>query len=405
MAVKPDLNSVPAIEGGMPARDSFLPFSVPYIGNEEKAEVIAALESGWITTGPRTKEFEEELAKYLNASHVVALNSCTGGLHLALVAAGVGAGDEVITSPLSFVSTANVILHVGAKPVFADIRSDTYNISVDSIAAKITKRTKAIIPVHYGGQPCDMDEISELAERGSLRVIHDCATAVGAKYKGAFVGSRKRDTVVFSFYANKTMTTGEGGALATGESELAGQVKLLSLHGMSRDAWKRYSKAGNWYFEVHAPGFKYNMTDVQAALGLCQLKRLEWFISRRQEISRRYTSVLDRYDEITVPQVMPFVRSAHYIYPVLLDCDKLKITRDEFIVALREENIGTSVHYIPIHLQPYYAATFGLKRGDYPVAESVYDRLISLPLFPKMSDEDVDSVIAALTRLIVYYRT
>ena len=276
--------TLPAVEGGTPVRENFLPFCTPFIGPEEKAEVIAALESGWLSTGPRVKRFEEEAAAYLGAKNAIGISSCTAGLHVALVAAGIGAGDEVITSPLTFVATANVILHTGATVVFADVEPDTYNISVDEIARKITSRTKAIMPVHYAGQPCDMDAIMALAKKHSLLVIEDAAHAIGTKYHDQQIGSWDDRIAVFSFYATKTMTTGEGGLVATGMDELAAKIRVLSTHGITHDAWKRYSAAGKWYYEVLYPGFKYNMTDVQAALGLCQFKRLESFIERREKI-------------------------------------------------------------------------------------------------------------------------
>jgi len=394
----------PALEGGKPVRESCLPFCVPFIADNEKAEVIAALESGWLSTGPRTKLFEDRMKAFLGAKYAVALNSCTAGLHLALVAANIGSGDEVITTPFTFVSTANVILHAGAKPVFADIRADTYNISVEQIRKNITSRTRAIIPVHYAGQPCDMDEIMGLAHRHNLLVIEDAAHAIGAKDKGYFVGSRKDRVTAFSFYATKVMTTGEGGMLVTGIDEIAEKVRLLSLHGITSDAWKRYSTAGSWFYEVVAPGYKCNMTDLQAALGLCQLERLEWFIKRREEICQQYDKAFIPIEEITVSAVVPDVRHARYIYSILIQQDRLKIDRSQFINALRAENIGSSVHFIPVHLHPYYRDKLGYRKGAYPVAENVYDRLISLPLFPHMTDRDIQDVVTAVKRLVTYYR-
>jgi len=394
----------PALEGGKPVRESCLPFCVPFRADNEKAEVIAALESGWLSTGPRTKLFEDRMKAFLGAKYAVALNSCTAGLHLALVAANIGSGDEVITTPFTFVSTANVILHAGAKPVFADIRADTYNISVEQIRKNITSRTRAIIPVHYAGQPCDMDEIMGLAHRHNLLVIEDAAHAIGAKDKGYFVGSRKDRVTAFSFYATKVMTTGEGGMLVTGIDEIAEKVRLLSLHGITSDAWKRYSTAGSWFYEVVAPGYKCNMTDLQAALGLCQLERLEWFIKRREEICQQYDKAFIPIEEITVSAVVPDVRHARYIYSILIQQDRLKIDRSQFINALRAENIGSSVHFIPVHLHPYYRDKLGYRKGAYPVAENVYDRLISLPLFPHMTDRDIQDVVTAVKRLVTYYR-
>ncbi|MGZ4965956.1 MAG: DegT/DnrJ/EryC1/StrS family aminotransferase [Limisphaerales bacterium] len=394
----------PAFDGGKPVRETFLPFCTPFIGDEEKAEVIAALESGWLSTGPRVKRFEEEAAAYLGTRNAIGISSCTAGLHVALVAAGIGAGDEVITSPLTFVATANVVLHTGARPVFADVEPDTYNVSVEQIARKITPRTKAIIPVHYAGQPCDMDAIMDLARKHNLLVIEDAAHAIGTKYHDRQIGSWEDRIAVFSFYATKTMTTGEGGLIATGLDELAAKMRILGTHGISHDAWKRYSSAGKWYYEVLAPGYKYNLTDVQAALGLCQFKRLEGFIERREEICQRYDRAFAARDCLTTPYVAPGCRHSRHLYPLLVEEKQLRIDRAQFIDALRAENIGTSVHFIPVHLQPYYRDQFGFKRGDYPVAESIYDRLISLPLYPHMSDDDVDDVIAAVRRIAAHYQ-
>lgn len=396
-------NDQPAVDGGKPIRDSFLPFCTPFVGAEEKAEVIAALESGWLSTGPRVRKFEMEAGAYLGARHAIAVSSCTAGLHLALVASGIGVGDEVITTPLTFVSTANVILHAGAKPVFADVRPDTYNISAEQIAAKITSRTKAIIPVHYAGQPCDMEAIMDLAKKHNLLVVEDAAHAIGTGYQGRLVGSCDDRIAVFSFYATKTMTTGEGGLLVTGNAELAEKVRVLSLHGITSDAWKRYSAKGKWFYEVLYPGYKYNMTDVQAALGLCQLPRLEGFIERREEISQKFDRAFAPMKAITTPWVAPGNRHSRHLYPILIDEKRLRIDRAQFIEALRAENIGTSVHFIPVHLHPYYQEKFGFKRGDFPVAESIYDHLISLPLYPHMSDGDVEDVTTAVLRIAQYY--
>lgn len=402
--IKPDQLGIPGIDAGEPVRKSYLPFSKPCLDNEEKAEVIAALDSGWLSTGPRTRRFEDEIKRMIGAKNALAISSCTAGLHLALVSADIGPGDEVITSPFTFISTANVILQTGAKPVFSDIRFDTYNIAVEQLEARITPRTRAVIPVHYGGQPCDMEEIMDLARKNNLLIIEDAATAIGAKYKDRYIGSWDDRVTVFSFYANKVMTTGEGGMLLTGIDEIAEKARILSLHGMTRDAWKRYSETGSWYFEVNAPGFKYNMTDIQAALGLSQLQRLEWFIERRKNICKLYDEAFSEIDEIITPWVSPQVRHSRYIYPILVENNRLRIDRNQFIEALKAENIGTSVHYIPVHFHPFYQRTFGLGRGDYPVTESVFDRLISLPLFPQMTDDDVQDVINAVDRIVNYYR-
>lgn len=380
-------------------REEYLPLSRPFISSEEKKEVEATLDSGWLSTGPRVKAFEQELSNYIGAKYVRAVNSCTAGLHLSLVALGIGRGDEVITSPFTFPATVNVILHVGATPVLCDIKPDTYNIDPQKIKSLITKYTKAIIPVHYGGQPCDMDKINAIARENSLCVIEDAATAVGAKYKDKFIGQDPNSIAVFSFYANKVLTTGEGGVVLTGSSSLAEKIKVLSLHGMTKDAWKRYSAVGSWLYEITEAGFKCNMTDLQAALGLVQLKRLEWFIKRRQEICAIYNKEFADCPDIIRPYVSANVRHTRYIYPILID----SIDRNKFIEALKEENIGTSVHYIPVYKHPFYQKTLGITKEDFPVTESVFSRIVSLPLFPGMSDKDAADVIAAVKKVIEYY--
>jgi len=380
----------------------FLPFSSPLISEDEITEVADTLRSGWLTTGPKVKRFEEGFAQYIGSEHAVAVNSCTGALHLALVEAGIGAGDEVITTPFTFISTANVILHVGAKPVFVDIRRDTFNIDVEKIEAAVTPKTKAIIPVHYAGQPCEMDEIMEIARKHNLLVIEDAAHAVAAEYKEKKVGAIG-DVTCFSFYATKNLVTGEGGMVTTDDGEVAERIRILSLHGMSKDAWKRYTAAGSWYYEVILPGYKYNMADIQASLGLHQLRKLPQFQKRREEIAKAYDEAFDDLDAIETPFVKPDIKHAWHLYVIKIVPDKLTVDRSQFIEALRQEGIGTSVHFIPVHLHPYYRETFGFKEGDFPVAEETYERVISLPLYPKMSDEDVVRVIAALKKLARQY--
>jgi UDP-4-amino-4,6-dideoxy-N-acetyl-beta-L-altrosamine transaminase len=385
-----------------PIRNEFLPFALPDIGEEEIEEVAQALRSGWITTGPRTKEFERRVGEYLGAKHAIAVNSCTGALHVALAALGIGPGDEVITSPLTFCSTANVILHLGATPVFADIGED-YNIDPAEIERRITPRTRAILPVHYSGQPCKMDRILACARAHGLPVVEDAAHAIGAKYRERMIGT-VGDVTAFSFYAIKNMTTAEGGMIATENEELAEKMRMLTLHGISKDAWKRYTSAGSWYYEVVFPGFKYNMTDVQAALGLHQLAKLEGFLEARCRYVAAYNEAFGEMPEIQTPILNPDVRHVWHLYVIQLDLDRLTIDRAQFIEALRAENIGTSVHFIPVHLHPYYRDTFGFKRGDYPRAEHVYDRILSLPLYPKMTEQDVEDVIGAVSRVVAGHR-
>lgn len=393
---------VPQSRDQAPVRDSFLPFALPDLGEEEINEVVDTLRSGWITTGPKTKRFEDEFRRYIGSKHAIAINSCTAALHIALAAAGVGPGDEVITSPLTFCSTANVIVHLGGTPVFADIGED-HNIDPSEIERRITPRTKAIIPVHYSGQPCRMDEILACARNHNLLVIEDAAHAVGAKYRDRMIGTIG-DVTAFSFYAIKNMTTGEGGMITTDDDELAERMRLLSLHGISKDAWKRYTSEGSWYYEVIYAGYKYNMTDIQAALGIHQLARLEQFLEVRSKYVAMYNEAFGEMPEIRIPIVHTDVRHAWHLYVIQLDLERLVINRAQFIEALRAENIGTSVHFIPVHLHSYYRQTFGHKRGDFPSAERIYDRIVSLPLYPKMTEEDVGDVIAAVNKVVRQHR-
>jgi dTDP-4-amino-4,6-dideoxygalactose transaminase len=386
-----------------PVREEFLPAFSPYLAEDEWNEVLDTLQSGWITMGPKTKRFEELFAEYVGSRHAIAVSSCTAGLHLALVVGGIGPGDEVITTPLTFCSTANVVVHQGAVPILADVRLDTLNIDPAEITGKITSLTKAIIPVHLGGQPCEMDEIRAIAEQHDLLVIEDAAHATGAKYKGGMIGTIS-DVTVFSFYAIKNLTTGEGGMITTGEDELAERMRTLRLHGISTDAWKRYSAQGSWYYEVLFPGYKYNMTDIQASLGIHQLARQEKFLEVRQRYAKIYSDALEDLPEIITPVVKDHVRHAWHLYIIRLDLERLTIDRGQFIEALRRENVGTSVHFIPLHLHPYYRERYGFKKGDFPVAESLYEGIVSLPLYPKMSVKDVEDVITAVRKVVAESR-
>jgi len=381
------------------ARKSFLPPFRPTIEDEEIKEVINTLKTDWITTGPKTKKFEDLFKKYVDSKNAIALSSCTAALHLSLIAAGVDEGDEVITSPFTFTSTANVVIHQRAKPVFVDIKKDTYNIDPEKIEEAITDKTKAIIAVHYAGQPCEMDEILKIAKKNDLLVIEDAAHATGSKYKGKKIGSIG-DFTCFSFYAIKNITTAEGGMITTNNDELAEKIRILSLHGISKDAWKRYSQAGSWYYEVLFPGYKYNMTDIQASLGIHQLNKIENFIESKEKIAEIYTKAFADMPEITEPYIKDNINHSWHLYPILINPDFLKINRNKFIEKLKEENIGTSVHFIPVHMHPYYREKFGFKPGDYPNAENIFNRIISLPLYPKMTDKDAEDVIKAVGRII-----
>ncbi len=383
-------------------RESFLPFSPPLIGEEEIAEVVGTLRSDWITTGPKTRRFEEEFAAYLGAPKALALNSCTAGLHTALVTLGLGPGDEVITTPMTFAASVNVIEHVGARPVLVDVEPDTLNLDPALIEAAITPRTKAILPVHYAGHPVDLDPLYELAREHNLHVIEDAAHALPAKYKGRFIGSGT-NPVAFSFYATKNLTTGEGGML-TGDSEFLERARVVSLHGMSRDAWKRYDKGGSWYYEVILPGFKYNMTDIQASIGLWQLRKLERFQARRREVVRAYNEAFSSVDALETPVERPEVEHAWHLYVLRLRLEALRMDRDQFIEELKARNIGTSVHFIPIHIHPYYRDKYEYKPTDFPVAYGNYERMLSLPLNPRLSDQDVADVVEAVLDVVNVYR-
>ena len=395
------MTTKPAIEGGRPVRRSFLPFARPDISNAEIMAVVRTLRSGWLTMGPRVLEFEEAFRKYIGARHAVAFNSCTAALHTTLVALRVGPGDEVVTTPFTFAATANVVALVGARPVFADVEPDTLNLDPSNANARLCARTKAVIPVHYGGQPCDLDALAERAHAHGAFLLEDAAHAFGAEYRDRRIGST--GTAAFSFYATKNLTTGEGGMVTTDDSDLADRLRLLRLHGISRDAWKRYTVAGDWYYEVVEAGFKYNMTDTQAAMGLVQLRRADGLLKRRRSHAQYLAKEFKDVPNLTLPQERPDTSNAWHLYPIRLNLPRLRIDRAKFIEALRAENIGSSVHFIPLHLQPYYRDRFGYRRGDFPVAEAAYERIISLPFYAGMTREDLDDVVEAVGKIAQYY--
>jgi dTDP-4-amino-4,6-dideoxygalactose transaminase len=391
-----------ASRGGTPVRANFLPYALPLTGEEEKQELLAALESGWITTGPRTKKLEGALAEYIGVKHVVCVDSCTAALHLALNALALQPGDEVITSPLTFASTVNTIIHAGGTPVLADVESDTLNLDPVAFARAVTPRTKAVMPVHFGGHVCEMDAIQATAAEHGLVVIEDAAHAIGAAYKGAKVGTMS-DMTCYSFYATKNMTTAEGGALATNSDAYETSARLNSLHGMSRDAWKRYTSAGSWFYEIVTPGFKYNMTDLEASLGLHQLAKLDGFIAQRRELAAVFDAAFAGHPAIEIPVWREEVDHVYHLYPIRLVLDRLTCDRAQFIEELKTEGIGTTVNFIPIHYHPYYRDRLGLAPGALPVAEAAYERLISLPLYPKMTPADAADVIAAVNKVAAAY--
>ncbi|MFQ5852309.1 MAG: DegT/DnrJ/EryC1/StrS family aminotransferase [Candidatus Binatia bacterium] len=376
-----------------------LPFHVPDIGEEEIQSVIETLRSGWLTTGPKVKQLEKDFADYVGARHAVAANSGTAALHLALDATGLKEGDEVIVPTMTFAATAEVVLYSKAIPVLVDCQPDTLNIDPEQIEAALTPKTRAIIPVHFGGQPCDMERISEIAKAHKLKVIEDAAHALPARYHGATVGTIG-DITCFSFYVTKPVTTAEGGMATTENPEWADRMSMMSLHGISKDAWKRYAHDGSWYYEILSPGYKYNLTDIAAAIGLQQLKKCDRFWETRQRIASMYQQSFARLPEIQTPKCRPDSEHSWHLYVIQLDLGRLKIDRNRFIEALRDEGIGTSVHFIPLHLHPYYRDTLGYQPKDFPRATAISERIISLPIYPRMTTKDLQNVVAAVEKTV-----
>ena len=401
--MKIEADATLAVEGGAPVRATFLPFHQPSIDADDERAVLEALRSGWITTGPRTKSFEQTFAAYTGAAHCVAVNSCTAALHLALEAIGVGPGDEVVTSPITFASTANVIVHRGATPVFVDVEPDTLNLDPDLLERAITPRTKAIIPVDFAGQPCELDAIMATARRHGLVVIEDAAHAVGAEYKGRRIGGIA-DMTAFSFYATKNITSGEGGALTTNNREWAERVQIMALHGISRDAWKRYGTTGYAHWDILAAGYKYNMFDLQGALVSSQLARIDRFSERRVALKARLDAGLRDLPELAFPAERGERRHAFHLYPIIVRTETLSADRDAIMNAIQAENVGIGVHFRAVHLHPFYVQRFGFGRGMFPNAEYYSDRTISLPLYPRMTDADADDVVSAVRKVIARYR-
>lgn len=384
-------------------RTQFLPFHFPDIGDAEIRSVEETLRSGWLTTGPKVKAFESQFAEFVGARHAVAVNSCTAALHLALDAIGLKEGDEVLVPTVTFAATAEVAFYFRAKPVLVDCCPKTLNIDVNQIEQKITKRTRAILPVHFAGQPCDMDELHAIAERRGLAVIEDAAHALPAWYDGRMVGNIS-DMTCFSFYATKTITTGEGGMITTNNDDFAEHMRIMSLHGISKDAWKRYTAEGSWRYDIIQPGYKYNLTDMAAALGIEQLRKCLAFKNRREAIARRFNEAFAELPAICTPYVKPGREHAWHLYVIQLDLDQLIISRDQFIQELKRRNIGTSVHFIPLHLHPFYRDTIHYRPQDFPCATWAFDRILSLPLFTRMSEQDELDVIDAVTDVVLRNR-
>lgn len=393
-----------AIDGGQPVRDSFLVFGAPCLGEEEIQEVVDTLRSGWIGTGPKTHRFENEFAEYVGAPLAVAVNSATAALHLSLVVLGVQPGDEVITTPMTFAATANVIVHTGATPVFADIDPTTLNIDPECLAAAITPRTKAILPVHFGGLPADLDLIRTVA--GDLPVVEDAAHAIGSRYQGTRIGGH-RNLACFSFYANKNLTTAEGGMVTLADEALYERLVVFRLHGLNRDAWKRFRTQAVVHTELLEAGFKYNMTDLQASLGIHQLARQEQFLQRREQIAAQYDQAFDVLPSVR-RQFRPtdIVANRHglHLYVLILDPQQLTATRDQIVSALRAENIGAGVHYTSLHQEPFYRRLLNLPDGAFPVSEAIGANILSLPLTPFMTDRDAQDVIDAIYKVLEAYR-
>ncbi|MDP8922571.1 MAG: DegT/DnrJ/EryC1/StrS family aminotransferase [Chloroflexota bacterium] len=392
-----------AVDGGAPVRAERLPFHRPCVEDDEIAEVVDALRGGWLTTGPRCRRFEQELAAYVGAKHAVAVNSATAALHLALEAIGLRAGDEVIVPTYTFTATAEVVLYFGARPVLVDVDRRTLNLDPAAVEAAIGERTRAIVTVDMGGVPCDYDALGAIAARHNLIIVDDAAHAIPSRYKGRMIGS-VADLTAFSFYVTKPLATGEGGMLVTDDDDYAERARIMRLHGMSRDAWKRYTAEGSWYYEVVAPGFKYNLTDLAAALGLRQLAKQDRFRAERARVAARYDAAFRDWPELEVPFVPDDVETSWHLYILRLELDRLRVDRARVIEALAAENIATSVHFIPLHLHPWYREQYGFVPESFPSAYAEYRRAISLPIFPGMTDEDVEDVIAAVHKVVGHYR-
>lgn len=379
---------------------SFLPYARPWVSEEAIQDVVECLRSGWITTGPRVAQFESNLAAYCDAPHALTVTSATAGLFLALRALDLQEGDEVITTPMTFVCTANVIVQAGGKPVFVDIEEGTYNMDVTKLEAAITPNTRAVIPVHFDGLPVDLDPLYTIAKKHRLFVIEDAAHAIGASYKGKKIGSFG-DVQVFSFHPNKNMTSGEGGCLTLREEALARKIKVDRFHGIDRDAFNRFAKGGSQHYDVILPGFKFNMMDVQAAIGIHQLKSLDDFIARRRILAERYKESLKDLEAIHLPETPAYEHEhAWHQFAITIDPEKAGMSRDQFMEALKEHDVGTGLQFLPVHLFTFYREKYGYRPGDFPIAEKVGQNIVSLPLFPAMTDEDQERVVSAVRKVL-----
>jgi dTDP-4-amino-4,6-dideoxygalactose transaminase len=386
-----------------PRRAEWLPYHLPSIGDEEIAEVVDTLRSGWVTTGVKTMRFEQEFARRFGMANALALSSGTAALHLALRVLGIQPGDDVVVPTYTFTATGEVVTYLGARPVLADVDPVTCNLTAETLARALTPRTRAVMVVHIAGQPCDMDPIMAVARTRGLAVVEDAAHALPAVYRGRWVGTLA-DAAAFSFYATKNITTGEGGMLVVAEASRADEARVLALHGISRDAWKRYTAAGHWHYEVLASGYKYNLSDINASVGLHQLRKLDRFHRIRRLYAQRYGAAFSDVDALVPPCEVPGTEHAWHLYLLRLRPQVLRVGRDAFIEELKAQNIGTSVHFIPLHLHPYYQQAWGYRTGAFPEAERAFGATMSLPLYPGMSESDVDDVIEAVLDVVRRHR-
>ncbi len=392
----------PVTEGGNPVRKDYLIFGKPEIRTEEIDEVVRVLKSGWLSTGPMVQELEEKISNYIGCKYTLAVNSCTAALHLSLICNEIGKNDEVIVSPLTFAASVNVIEHVGAKPKFVDVEKDSFNIDAEKIVESITPKTKAVMPVHFGGLPCDMDAINKIAYENELIVIEDAAHAIGAEFKSQKIGSQGNPTC-FSFYPTKNITAGEGGVICLNDEDIAEMIKIYSNHGLSKHAWRRYSKEGEKTYNVIYPGYKYNMQDINAAIVTHQLDRIEEIIHMRKKYANSYFKAFKDLDLIELPPDKSDRKNTWHLFPILLNLEKLRISRNEFMAALHEENIGSGIHYGAIHLQPYYKKKYGFNNGMFKRVEYISERTISIPFQTSMSEEDLFNVVSAVKKILYFY--
>jgi perosamine synthetase len=392
-----------AVDGGVPVRKQLLPYGHQWIDDDDIKAVTAVLKTDWITQGPLVHEFEQVVSRYCHARYAVAFSSGTAALHGASFAAGISTGNEIITTPITFVADGNCALYQRGNVKLADIQPTTYNIDPKAIKRTITSKTKAIVPVDFAGQPCDLDEINEIAEDHEIPVLEDAAHALGAEYKGKKVGALA-DMTILSFHPVKAITTGEGGMVLTDNQEYYEKLEIFRTHGITKDATKLQRNDGPWYYEMQELGYNYRLTDLQCALGISQCTKLDQFIQRRREIAQRYTDAFKECPEIITPYEKKDVRAAYHIYVIQVALEKLRADRKTIFNALRGENIGVQVHYIPVHYHPYYQQNSKYRKGDFPAAEHYYERAITLPIFPKMTNQDIQDVIQGVTKIIAFYR-